>query len=183
MDDNKIIELYFRRDEDAIKQTKEFYGERLKALAYRILRSNEDAEECENDTYMKAWESIPPQKPQHFFAYLAKICRNTALNMSEKQQAEKRSAVIVELSQELSECLPDKHSWEDTAEQELSEIISEFLKSVSKENRIIFIRRYFLSETISDVSKTLGISESKVKSSLFRTRNKLRDYLSKEELL
>ena len=103
--------------------------------------------------------------------------------MSEKQQAEKRSAAIVELSQELSECLPDKRSLEDTAEQELSEIISEFLKSVSKENRIIFIRRYFLSETISDVSKTLGISESKVKSSLFRTRNKLRDYLSKEELL
>ena len=183
MDDNKIIELYFMRYETAITQTKERYGERLKALAYRILSSNEDAEECENDTYMKARESVPPQKPQHFFAYLAKICRNTALNMSEKQQAEKRSAVIVELSQELSECLPDKHSWEDTAEQELSEIISEFLKSVSKENRIIFIRRYFLSETISDVSKTLGISESKVKSSLFRTRNKLRDYLSKEELL
>ena len=89
MDDNKIIELYFRRDEDAITQTKERYGERLKALAYRILSSNEDAEECENDTYMKAWDSIPPQKPQHFFAYLAKICRNTALKMEEKQKAEK----------------------------------------------------------------------------------------------
>ncbi|MBQ1658965.1 MAG: RNA polymerase sigma factor [Clostridia bacterium] len=183
MDDKKIIELYFRRDEDAITQTKECYGERLKALAYRILRSSEDAEECENDTYMKAWESIPPQQPQHFFAYLAKICRNTALKMEEKQQAEKRSAVIVELSQELSECLPDKHSLEDTAEQELGEIISKFLKTVSKENRVIFIRRYFLSETISDISKALSISESKVKSSLFRTRNKLRDYLSKEELL
>ena len=183
MDDNKIIELYFMRDETAITQTKERYGERLKALAYRILRSSEDAEECENDTYMKAWESIPPQQPQHFFAYLAKICRNTALKMLEKQQAEKRSAVIVELSQELSECLPDKHSLEDTAEQELGEIISEFLKTVSKENRVIFIRRYFLSETISDISKALSISESKVKSSLFRTRNKLRDYLSKEELL
>ena len=183
MDDKKIIELYFRRDEDAITQTKECYGERLKALAYRILRSSEDAEECENDTYMKAWESIPPQQPQHFFAYLAKICRNTALNMLEKQKAEKRSAVIVELSHELSECLPDKQSLEDTAEQELCEIISEFLKTVSKENRIIFIRRYFLSEAISDISKALSISESKVKSSLFRTRNKLRDYLSKEELL
>ncbi len=183
MDDNKIIELYFMRDEDAITQTKEFYGERLKVLAYCILRSSEDAEECENDTYMKAWESIPPQKPQHFFAYLAKICRNTALKMAEKQKAEKRSAVIVELSHELSECLPDKYSLEDTAEQELGESISEFLKSVSKENRVIFIRRYFLSETISDISKALGISESKVKSSLFRTRNKLRDYLSKEELL
>ena len=105
------------------------------------------------------------------------------MKMAEKQKAEKRSAVIVELSHELSECLPDKYSLEDTAEQELGESISEFLKSVSKENRVIFIRRYFLSETISDISKALGISESKVKSSLFRTRNKLRDYLSKEELL
>ncbi len=183
MDDNKIMELYFRRDEEAITQTKECYGGRLKALAYRILHSSEDAEECENDTYMKAWASIPPQKPQHFFAYLAKICRNTALKMSEKQQAQKRSAVIVELSQELSECLPDQHALEDTAEQELGQIISTFLKTVSKENRIIFVRRYFLSETIADISQTLGISESKVKSSLFRTRHKLKDYLSKEELL
>ncbi len=183
MDDNKIIELYFRRDENAITQTKERYGGLLKALAYRILRSSEDAEECENDTYMKAWDSIPPQKPQHFSAYLAKICRNTALKMLEKQQAEKRSAVIIELSQELSECLPDKRSLEDTAEKELGDIISTFLRTVSKDNRIIFVRRYFLSETISDISKALGISESKVKSSLFRTRNKLRNYLTKEKLL
>ena len=183
MDDYKIIELYFRRDEDAITQTKECYGERIKLLAYRILRSREDAEECENATYMKAWESIPPQKPQHFFAYLAKICRNTALKMSEKQKAEKRSAVIVELSHELSDCLPDKHTLENTAEQELSEIISIFLKTVSKENRIIFVRRYFLSEMISEISDVLEISESKVKSSLFRTRKKLRDHLSKERLL
>ena len=183
MDDNKIIELYWRRDENAVSQTKAIYGEKLKALAFRILHSSEDAEECENDTYLKAWDSIPPQKPQYFFAYLAKICRNTALNMLEKQKAEKRSAVIVELSDELWECLPDRHSLEEIAEQELSEIISTFLKTVSKENRIIFVRRYFLSETISDISKALSISESKVKSSLFRTRNKLRDYLSKEELL
>ena len=183
MDDNKIIELYWRRDENAVSQTKAIYGEKLKALAFRILHSSEDAEECENDTYLKAWESIPPQKPQHFFAYFAKICRNTALNMLEKQKAEKRSAVIVELSDELWECLPDRHSLEEIAEQELSKIISTFLKTVSKENRIIFVRRYFLSETISDISKALSISESKVKSSLFRTRNKLRDYLAKEELL
>ena len=105
MDDNKIIELYFKRDEDALTQTKECYGKQLNALAFRILQNKEDAEECENDTYMKAWNSIPPQKPQHFFAYLAKICRNTALNMTEKSKAEKRSAIIVELTKELSECL------------------------------------------------------------------------------
>lgn len=183
MEDNRIIELYFNRDENALTQTRECYGKQLNALAFRILQSKEDAEECENDTYMKAWSSIPPQKPQHLFAYLAKICRNTALNMAEKANAEKRNAVIVELTKELSECLPDNSSLEKTAENELGEIISAFLKTVSRDNRMIFIRRYFLSETIADISKALGISESKVKSSLFRTRNKLRDYLSKEESL
>lgn len=183
MEDNRIIELYFNRDENALTQTRECYGKQLNALAFRILQSKEDAEECENDTYMKAWSSIPPQKPQHLFAYLAKICRNTALNMAEKANAEKRNAVIVELTKELSECLPDNSSLERTAENELGEIISAFLKTVSRDNRMIFIRRYFLSETIADISKALGISESKVKSSLFRTRNKLRDYLSKEESL
>ncbi len=183
MEDNKIIELYFSRDEDAVTQTKESYGGQLYALAFRILQSKEEAEECENDTYMKAWNSIPPQRPKHFFAYLAKICRNTALNMAEKANAEKRNAVVVELTKELSECLPDNSTLEKTAEKELGEIISDFLRTVSRNNRIIFIRRYFLSETISYISKALSISESKVKSSLFRTRNKLRDYLSKEELL
>ena len=183
MEDNKIIELFYRRDEDAITQTKECYGKKLRFLAFRILGSEEDAEECENDTYMKAWNSIPPQKPQHFFAYLAKICRNTALNMLEKAKAEKRNAVLVELTNELSECLPDNCSMEKTAEQELGEIISRFLETVSKESRIIFIRRYFMTEPVKEIARSLGISESKVKSSLFRTRNKLREHLSKEELL
>ena len=183
MEDNKIIELYFSRDEDAVTQTKESYGRQLYALALRILQSKEDAEECENDTYMKAWNSIPPQRPKHLFAYLAKICRNTALNMAEKANTEKRNAVIVELTKELSECLPDNSNPEKTSEKEIGEIINEFLSTVSSDNQIVFIRRYFLSETVSDISKALCVSESKVKSSLFRTRNKLRDYLSKEELL
>lgn len=183
MEDNKIIELYFSRDEDAVTQTKESYGRQLYALALRILQSKEDAEECENDTYMKAWNSIPPQRPKHLFAYLAKICRNTALNMAEKANTEKRNAVIVELTKELSECLPDNSNLEKTSEKEIGEIINEFLSTVSSDNQIVFIRRYFLSETVSDISKALCVSESKVKSSLFRTRNRLRDYLSKEKLL
>ena len=116
MDDNKIIELYWKRDENAVSQTKERYGNRLKALAYRILNSSEDAEECENDTYLKTWETIPPKKPQYFFAYLAKICRNTALHILEKAKAEKRNVIVTELTNELSECLPDKKSIEEAAE-------------------------------------------------------------------
>ena len=183
MDDNKIIELYFQRDENAIIQTKECYGERLKMLAFRILSNNEDAEECENDTYLKTWETIPPKKPQYFFAYLAKICRNTALHILEKAKTEKRNVIVTELTNELSECLPDRKSIEEAAEHELSEAVSVFLKTLSKDNRVIFIRRYFMTEPVTDIAKVLGVSESKVKSSLFRTRNKLRDYLSKEEFL
>ena len=167
MDDKTMIELYFRRDENAVTQTQQRYGKQLNALAFRILQNKEDAEECENDTYMKAWNSIPPQRPQYFFAFLARICRNTALNMLKKQKAEKRDAVVVELTNELSECLPDHALLQKTEERELGEIISGFLRSVSKENRVIFIRRYFLTESVTEIAKALGISESKVKSALF----------------
>lgn len=183
MEDSKIIERYFQRDETAISDTKECYGERLRAVAFRILQNKQDAEECENDTYLKAWESIPPHRPRYFFAYLAKICRNTALHILEKLNAEKRQAVMVELTAELSECLPDQKSTETVSTRELGEIISTFLETISQENRIIFVRRYFLTESVSEIALALGVSQSKVKSSLFRTRNKLREALTKEELL
>lgn len=181
MEDSKIIELYIKRDENAIVKTKERYGKQLRALAFRILRDSEDAEECENDTYLKAWRSIPPQEPLYLFAYLSKICRNNALHKLEWSQAEKRSAEIVKLTDELAICIPDRSSMQKFEEIELGEIISAFLRTVSQEDRIIFVRRYYLSEPISDITTALGVSSSKVKSSLFRTRNKLKKFLSKEE--
>ena len=183
MDDNQIIELYFKRDENAITETRKSYGKQLKSVAFCILRSSEDAEEVENDTYLKTWESIPPQRPRYFLAYLVKICRNTALNVLQKRNMQKRNAVVIELTNELSQCIPDKKSLDYATEQELGELISIFLKSVSKENRIIFLRRYFMTESVAEIAKALGMSESKVKSSLFRTRNKFRSYLSKEGML
>lgn len=183
MEDNQIIELFFQRDETALTHTRERYGSRLQALAFRILGNREDAEECENDTYWRAWNSIPPQRPQFLAAYLAKICRNLALHLLEKSNADKRTATVIELTSELSECLPDHRSQDETDEREWGERMSRFLQTVSQENRTIFIRRYFLSESVSVIAQTLHISESKVKSSLFRTRKKLRDYLSKEESL
>lgn len=183
MDDNKIIELYFQRDESAVAQTRERYGGRLQALAFRILDSKEDAEECENDTYLKAWNAVPPHRPLHLFAFLARICRNTALHRVEKSQTQKRSAVVVELSDELAQCLPDRKGQEELEQRELGELISTFLRGLSKEHRVLFVRRYFFGESIAELAAALSVSESKVKSSLFRTRNKLKDYLSKEELL
>ena len=181
MEDSKIIELYHKRDENAIAQTKEKYGMLLRSLAFRILSNSEDAEECENDTYLKAWRSIPPQQPTYLFAYLSRICRNNALHKLERSQAEKRCAVVVELSDELAACLPDDRSLQETEERELAEMISTFLRTLSQQNRMIFVRRYYLSEPVTDIAEALKVSESKVKSSLFRTRNKLKDYLTKEE--
>ena len=180
MEDSKIIQLYLKRDENAIEQTKEKYGKQLRSLAFRILCSAEDAEECENDTYLKAWRSIPLKQPTYLFAYLSRMCRNNALHRLERSQAKKRCAEIVELSDELAACLPDDRSLQEIEERELAQMISSFLRKLSKENRMIFVRRYYLTESVTDIAAALNVSESKVKSSLFRTRNKLKDYLSKE---
>ena len=180
MDDAKIIELYFARDENAIEQTRLTYGGRLRSVATRILANGSDAEECENDTYLKAWNSIPPARPAHLRAYLVKICRNTALNMLEYRNADKRSATLVELTEEMQACIPDATPERRAEPEELGKLLSTFLRTQSKENRIIFVRRYLMAEPVAEVAAALHVSESKVKSSLMRTRNKLRAYLEKE---
>ena len=180
MEDARIIELYWSRDEEAIVQTKRSYGEKLRSIAYGILKNREDAEESENETYLNTWNAIPPQRPQFFFAFLAKICRNISLHRFDWLHAGKRSAEIVQLTTELEQCLPDPAAERRCEAEELGRIISGFLTTLSRENRVIFVRRYFLAESVHDISNLLSISESKVKSSLFRTRNKLRDCLEKE---
>ena len=107
MDDNKIVELYFARNEDAIRHTQDAYGRRLFALAENIVRNDQDAQECENDTYFTAWDTIPPQYPTYFFGYLAKICRNFALGRLDWNTAAKRNAPVVSLIQEMEYCIPD----------------------------------------------------------------------------
>ena len=109
MDDSKIIELFFARSEDAIKHTNDVYGRRLFYLADNIVHNDQDAEESVNDTYMKAWDTIPPQRPEHFFAYIAKICRNFALKRIDWQKAKKRNAEVVTLTQEMENCIPDTY--------------------------------------------------------------------------
>ena len=180
MEDSIIIVLYVKRDENAIAQTKKQYGKGLRLLAFQILHNEEDAEECENDTYLKAWRSIPPEQPVYFFAYLTKICRNNALHMLERSRAEKRSADVVALSDELAACLPDSKAVRAMEDRELGEMISTFLNTLSRENRVIFVRRYYLSQPVAEIAEALSVSESKVKSSLFRTRKKLKKFLSEE---
>ena len=182
MEDLKIIELFFERKEYAIAETERKYGGYLSKIAYNILFDSEDSEECVNDTYMKAWNTIPPRKPEVLRTFLGKITRRLAIDVFRKKHAEKRGNSEFALSlSELDECIPDKLSAESEFEyNQLTEKINAFLGSLSKENRDIFICRYFYSDSIKEIASFFGTSESKIKSSLFRSRKILKEQLLKE---
>ena len=181
MEDSQIIKLYLERSESAIKETKTKYGKLCLHIAYNILRSTEDAEECENDTYLRAWNSIPPKEPNSLSAYLGKIVRNLALQKHEYYSAKKRNSDLDLAYNELEECIASPSDIESQYnEGELGRVIDTFLRKIDRESRIIFIRRYWHTDSIIQIASHFDISESKVKSSLFRTRKKLRIYLEKE---
>ena len=180
MEDAKIIELYFKRDQQAVAETHAAYGQSLFVLADRILRNHEDAEESVSDTYFKAWETIPPQKPNFFFAYLAKICRFFALGKLDWKNAAKRNAEVVALTEEMARCIPDSSRDREMEARELGRILNAFLGTLSQESRMIFLRRYWYVDTIAEIAQRYDISESKVKTQLHRTRARLSTYLEKE---
>lgn len=180
MQDKKIIELFFARNEEAIARTDAVYGRRLFSLADNILRCPEDAEESVSDTYWKAWDTIPPQKPVHFFAYLAKICRHFALGRLDRNNAAKRKAEVVSLTQEMESCIPDSRRDTTLEQKELGRILSDFLRTLSPENRMVFLRRYWYVDTVGEIALRYGISEGAVMTRLSRTRTKLKRYLQKE---
>ena len=180
MKDDEIIALYFRRDEDAIRQTELAYGGKLYNLSYRLLWNREDAEESVSDTYMKAWENIPPTKPTFFYAYLAKICRFLTMGKLDWNNAAKRKAEVVELSDEMENCIPDLSREMQIQSQELGALLNEFLGTLSPENRQIFMRRYWYADSIAEIAQRFHLGESNVKAKLMRTRNALRTFLEKE---
>lgn len=180
MDDSQIIELYFERSEDAIKKTKIKYGNFCFRIAQNILKSKEDAEECENDAYLRAWNSISPRKPAVLKSYLGKIVRNLALQRYEYYSAKKRNAELEIAFSELEECVVGSRSVEGQYDAgDLGRAVSRFLHTIDREPRILFVRRYWFTDSVKEIAARFGISESKVKSSLFRTRNKLKVYLQK----
>ena len=182
MDDNRIVELYLLRDETAIKQTSEKYGSRLRSLAYGIVDDRQTAEECENDTYMEAWNNIPPHEPRSYlYAFLARITRHISLNCCRDRSRLKRNAFICELSAEMEQCIPAPDDVECRIDDRaLSEALNGFLCTLAEEKRNIFIRRYWYLDSIADISKRFALSKSKVKTTLFRCRNQLRKHLEKE---
>ena len=182
MDDSRIVDLYLQRDEDAIKHTAEKYGARLRSLAYSIIKDVRAAEECENDTYLEAWNSIPPHEPRgYLYAFLARITRHITLNSCRANSRLKRKAYICELGDELDHCIPSQDDVECRIDNAaLGKAINGFLGSLDVEKRNIFIRRYWYLDSISEISKRFSMSESKVKTTLFRCRNRLKEYLKKE---
>lgn len=182
MDDNKIVELYLSRDETAINETRNKYSARLRALSYNIVNDIHTTEECENDTYMQAWKSIPPHEPRDYlYAYLARIIRHISLNRCRESNRLKRIAFICELSHELEQCIPATNNVEAFVNDIVfCEIINNFLSKLGEEKRNIFLRRYWYFDSIADISKRLDISKSKVKTTLFRIRDELRQHLEKE---
>ena len=180
MEDAKIIALYWERNEQAVMETDTAYGRKLFVLSNNILHNREDAEESVSDTYMETWKSIPPKHPKYFYAFLASICRNLSLNRLDWRLAAKRNAEVVALTQELENCIPDKRQDAEMDRRELRRTMEAFLESLSKEARLIFLRRYLYVDTVAETAARYGISESKVKTQLHRTRNKLHTYLAKE---
>ena len=180
MEDAKIIELYFARNEDAILQTDAAYGRKLFSLADRILHDAQDSEESVSDTYMKTWETIPPRRPAYFYAYLAKLCRHFALGKLDWKAAAKRKAEVVSLTEEMAMCIPDQRREAEASAKEIGRAMNDFLGNLNQESRVIFLRRYWFCDTIAEIAERYGISESKVKMRLMRTRTQLADFLNKE---
>ncbi|MCR5808646.1 MAG: RNA polymerase sigma factor [Clostridiales bacterium] len=182
MDDIKLLELYFNRDEEAIKQTHVKYGDYCFAVANNILSNREDAEECVNDTYLKAWNSIPPQRPKVLRLFLARIARNMSLDRYEKRMTQKRGGGETELAiEELSECIGGSASVEgEIMKKELENTVKRFIKSLNERDRTVFLRRYFYLEPNPKIAQRLDMSSDSIAAVLNRIRKKLRKYLEKE---
>lgn len=179
MDDRSIIEMYFERDERAIKETDEKYGRLCHGIAYNILGSAEDAEECVSDTYMGVWNAIPPERPREFKAFVCAIARRISLKRLEFLTREKRSVNMTVSFSELESVLPDE-SAEMIGDRELGRLISDFLRTQKKDARNVFVRKYYFFDTVEEIARRYSFSQSKVKSILYHTRKRLKEYLSKE---
>jgi len=184
MNDPNIIRLYNDRDERAITETKEKYGNYCYSIAYNILGNEEDAKEVVIDTYLAVWNAIPPDNPRYFSSFIGRITRNIALKRHRERSAKKRNGSVTDISlDELKECIASSKSPEAELEaKELTRILNEFLLSISARDRRVFVRRYWYLDKISDISERYGYSESKVKMILFRTREKLIEKLRKENV-
>ncbi|WP_312701019.1 sigma-70 family RNA polymerase sigma factor [Sedimentibacter sp.] len=181
MDDLQIIKLYWSRDEEALKETNTKYGRLLHSIALNILSNHEDSEECVNETYLKAWNAIPPQKPDSLTAYLGRIVRNLSINRWHENRAKKRYDGADALLSELSDCIPSLNSVEREIEaKELTRVISEWLCTLPQDDRVLFLRRYWFGDPINKLARECGTTPAKLSGCMYRLRQRLKDALERE---
>lgn len=181
MEDSRIIELYWARDEQAIPETDTKYGPFCRNLSKNILGSIEDAEECVNDTYLRAWNSMPPERPENLRAWLGRIVRNISIDLWRRRSAKKRSNGIDAMLSELEECIPTPVSTEDIIDaKELTEIINRWLSILSQTDRRIFVHRYWYGESLSEIAKREKMTSNELAGKLYRLRQGLKRRLMHE---
>lgn len=185
MDDDKIVDLYWERSELAISETEKKYGSYCTTIAVNILHNGEDAKECVNDTFLKTWEAIPPRRPTFFRGFLGKITRNLSLDMYRKSKAQKRGGGEIDLLfGELEDCIPASETVESQQESEMiAQAINDCLLSMKSTTMVVFVRRYWYAESIQAIAARFNMSESAVKTMLFRARKKLKEHLEKEGVM
>lgn len=181
MEDSRIIDLFFRRDEAAISETAAKYGSYCHRLAQNILSVEEDAEECVNDTWLQAWNAIPPGRPDRLGMWLGRVTRNIALNLWNKNHRKKRCAGMEQLLTELEECIPSPKTVEQNIEEkELTEMINTWLGTLPREDRILFLRRYWNGESVKELAGELAIAPGRLTKRLYRLRQSLKKRLEQE---
>ena len=184
LEDSLIIGLFFERKEQALEELDRKYGQAVKKKASNILSDRLDVEECVNDTYLGCWNSIPPQKPNPLVSYVCRIARNLSVNRYHANRAEKRSGNYDLILNELEESIPSRMDVEsETEAKELTEAINRFLAELSREDRVLFVRRYFYADTVTELAAQTGDSTNRVSVRLFRLRGRLKKALTKEGYL
>ena len=181
IDDEKIIDLFFERSEQGIRELDNKYGAVCHNLSYNIVNNRQDAEECVNDAWLGAWNSIPPQRPDPLRAYICRIVRNRSLKKLRTNSAIKRGSQFEVSLSELEDCIPDSSMDEQLSISELSAQINAFLAALPKDDRLMFVKRYWFSESISELADAFGITENNVSVRLSRIRGKLHQYLNRKE--
>lgn len=181
MEDLQIIDLYVQRNENAISETAKKYGAFCQNIAVNILRSAADAEECVNDSYLQAWNCIPPQRPERLGAWLGKVVRNAAINLWNKNHRKKRYMGMEQLLGELEECIPSPLTIErELEERELTDFLNRWLASLPKADRMVFVRRYWCGEAVNDLAANYKVTPASMAKRMYRLRHKLKSALEKE---
>lgn len=182
MEDEQIVELYWRRDQNAVVESQRKYHPYLSKIAYNILQDVEDSQEVVNDTYFKAWQSMPPQRPSKLSIYLGRLTRHGAIDRYRHHASQKRQGDTYALClEELEECCGTQQDPQQMLDEELlAQVINRFLETLKPQTRVMFLGRYYFLDSIKEVAQYCGVTESKAKSTLFRVRKALREYLKRE---